>query len=335
MTNYTYQTIGISGADYVAPTPIINSVVPNCGSTLGGTTITITSDLNGFLATGNVITIDGVAPRSITSESTSQVVVVTESGAGQGDIVVNSITAVNAWSYVATPSTPEAPISTLSNVLSDSLKLNWTFESFVDYYKIQRKKDLGSWEYTGGEIQDTSYLDTNLTPESTYQYKVEAYNDSGFSTSNIVNVVLKNYGVEVLAWLGLVDTIENGSLASFITTFKFNRTGQQISAMEYPFLQMFVAGGIEEQFIAVPKLKNMRLNIQIHVKVTSINYEQETDLLIFDERLKNAIEIDLQNNGSCLLETIGDSVFNYLEDNIIEIIIPFTVLTKKFFAGNR
>ena len=78
---------------------------------------------------------------------------------------------------------------TATAVSSSSIVLNWNSAPNADGYKIYRSRsDIGIFTEIGNSVT-TSYTDISLTANTTYYYKVTAYNYKGTSfQSNIANV---------------------------------------------------------------------------------------------------------------------------------------------------
>ena len=79
---------------------------------------------------------------------------------------------------------PSAPIGlSASTVLPSRIDLSWTDTSSAEAgFRIERKIGSGSWSLlaTVG-ANTTSYPNTGLSPETTYSYRVSAYNAHGYS----------------------------------------------------------------------------------------------------------------------------------------------------------
>ena len=75
---------------------------------------------------------------------------------------------------------------------SDSVELSWSKSALADSYQIDVLKD-GKWTYVD-KITDTSYTVTELSPETSYQFRVFAFRDSKFSPSASVGTTTKAAG---------------------------------------------------------------------------------------------------------------------------------------------
>jgi fibronectin type 3 domain-containing protein len=83
------------------------------------------------------------------------------------------------------PPVPNTPADiTAVAVSASSIKINWSSSGWADGYKVYRSETSSG---TYNEIaliksaESTSYIDTNLPTNTTYYYKVSAYNDRGES----------------------------------------------------------------------------------------------------------------------------------------------------------
>jgi len=101
-------------------------------------------------------------------------------------MAVNSLGSSDYSSIVnATTSTvsyPTAPINlSISSVNSSQLRISWDSVSSASTYYIYRSSS-SSGSYTSvGSSSTTAYTDTGLDPNTTYYYKVMAYNSYGYS----------------------------------------------------------------------------------------------------------------------------------------------------------
>ncbi len=94
-------------------------------------------------------------------------------------------TPMSLGQFIASISVPEAPSDLTTTTESDSqIDLSWADNSFDELgFKIERK---GQSEETYIEIDDvdanvTTYSNGDLEPDSTYSYRIRAYNDHGNS----------------------------------------------------------------------------------------------------------------------------------------------------------
>jgi fibronectin type 3 domain-containing protein len=83
------------------------------------------------------------------------------------------------------PSIPDIPTNITASAASDSsIRINWSREGLADGYKVYRSETF-SENYNEialiNSADSTSYLDTNLPINTTYYYKVSAYNERGES----------------------------------------------------------------------------------------------------------------------------------------------------------
>src|SRR5262249_19307004 len=109
--------IGSNLYSYASSPPTVTAISPNSGSTLGGTSVTITG--TNFNGTPQV-TIGGVAASQVTVVNSTTLTAVTPAGSGSNVPVIvttsfGSSVAANIYSYVA-PVTPPPPPPTVAGV---------------------------------------------------------------------------------------------------------------------------------------------------------------------------------------------------------------------------
>jgi len=182
-----------------APAPTISTIAPANGSTLGGTTVTITG--TNFVGTPtvkfgttNATSVTLVSPTSITAVApagTPGAVAVTVTVGGQ------TITKSNSFTYTDTtaPSKPGTP--TVSSNEANKVSLTWTAStdaggSGLAGYRIYRN---GTQLNTSLAVNN-SYTDTAAQPNSTYSYTVAAVDGAGNvgSQSTAVSVTTRYRG---------------------------------------------------------------------------------------------------------------------------------------------
>ena len=94
-------SVGGSWSLILQPGPVITSISPSGGTTLGGTAVTVTG--TGLTGT-TTVTLDGVSATSVVVVSDTEVTCVSGAGtAGLGDVVAGGATLANAWTYFAVP----------------------------------------------------------------------------------------------------------------------------------------------------------------------------------------------------------------------------------------
>ena len=130
---------------------------------------------------------------------------------------------------------PNSPTNLVGNVISSTrINLTWTDNATNEQgYKIERKLGMGNYTLIDSVSANvTNYADTSLTPNTTYTYKVYAYNITGSSLyyTNEVTLTTKNIPI-VLTSFNSVDT-------SFkYDTIEFNNfSSGKTDTLEYTWL---------------------------------------------------------------------------------------------------
>jgi parallel beta-helix repeat protein len=120
------------------------------------------------------------------------------------------------WTISAVPATPS---SLNSNVISQNrVDLTWTDGCNTEEgFKIERRTPSGSWvQLQAVGINVTTYQDNNLTPATSYEYRVRAYNSTGNSGySNISSALTHPAGdIEDINIAAMYGTLYGASLAA-------------------------------------------------------------------------------------------------------------------------
>lgn len=106
--------------------------------------------------------------------------------------VIMVISLLPKHAYAAAPTTPTG--LTASFVSPNQVSLSWNYSYDATFYYIYR-----STSYTGtfipiSSVTNLSYLDSDISPNTTYYYKVQAYNSSGASTESAIASVSTSQG---------------------------------------------------------------------------------------------------------------------------------------------
>ncbi|HET6861901.1 MAG TPA: galactose oxidase-like domain-containing protein [Pyrinomonadaceae bacterium] len=112
------------------------------------------------------------------------------------------------------PSPPAVPVSLVANAgSSDQINLSWTDSSnSEDGFRIEQCQAAGCTNFAeiatvGANV--TNYSNSGLTPATTYQYRIRAYNSTG--NSGYSNVASASTGVLILAPSNLTGTAVSGT----------------------------------------------------------------------------------------------------------------------------
>ncbi|MCX7956948.1 MAG: fibronectin type III domain-containing protein [Endomicrobia bacterium] len=97
--------------------------------------------------------------------------------------------------------------------LDKEVTLSWQGEG-VDRFCIERSTDGVNWLILVGfsaNLKNTTYIDTNLTPTTTYYYRILGYNKEGVLSDGTSNVVVKTGLVIVSVTDGGIQTADDGT----------------------------------------------------------------------------------------------------------------------------
>jgi chitodextrinase len=173
--------------------PTVSLTSPSTGSTVSGTaTLSATaSDTSGiasveFLVDGTVVNTDTTSPYSFSWNSTSvsngQHTISAEATDENGNTATSSatVTVNNTTNCSAAPSVPSGLQATANG--PSSVGLSWTASTpaancSLENYAIYRNGTLDT------TVTGTTYTDTGLTPNTTYDYTVAAADTSGHSSA--------------------------------------------------------------------------------------------------------------------------------------------------------
>jgi endonuclease/exonuclease/phosphatase family metal-dependent hydrolase len=180
----------------VGQAPAITSLAPVSGPEAGGTVVVISG--TGF-AQGATVKFDTINSTSVTVNSATSINA-TAPGHAVGSVSVsvtnpNSQTGVksNAFTYVASPPSAPANLTAVASTTANQVTLSWTDTSSNETtFKIERCSGTTCSNFVqvnmvGANV--TSFTNTGLARNTTYRYRVRAFNSSGNSAySNIVTI---------------------------------------------------------------------------------------------------------------------------------------------------
>lgn len=126
------------------------------------------------------------------------------------------------------------------------------------------------------------------------------------------------------------------TLTAYKKRYKWNRQEEIFKPGDFPLLIAFPINTVTEEHIGIPKQKLVDLKINIFCKVHSPSGDTlESEMLKFDEIVKNAIEKDLLLGGKAIDIKVGDSEFAYLDKEYAESNFRVDIKLPRFTAGSR
>jgi hypothetical protein len=109
-------------------------------------------------------------------------------------------------------------------MVGSSVSLSWTASAYASYYKIFRAEGThtstatGTWQQINGNLTGNNYTDTSVTPDTTYTYYIQSFNESGTATSNFRSILTTN---APLSFSQNTPTMDNGAVALSWTTSNY------------------------------------------------------------------------------------------------------------------
>ncbi len=162
------------------PTPTVTSILPNTGTTAGGTTVTLTgTNLTGATA----VTIGGIAATNVTVVSATTITAITAAGgtAGAASVLVTTPGGTNAANTLFTWTTP-TPTSTGANLVYLQRSYSW----YSDFGNLSLQSGDGTEALPiTGHVGKGNFLDFLVTESGTLNYRLTASmssNDLGVLT---------------------------------------------------------------------------------------------------------------------------------------------------------
>jgi len=248
-TNKRFWTGGIPGEDLTLPS--IVSISTNTGSVDGGTSLSVLASSQ-LVSGGHTISLDDVdcttVSETISGTSAYVTIDVTTPAGDMGEATIkltdsNSGTDswIGAWEYVAALA-PDSPSSiTVSVVGETSLMPYWTFVPNVVSFDVYRSLEEDDNFSLIANVTTSSYVDTGLSADTTYFYKVKSRNANGVSAFSDVayNKTLNETQVgRVFYYPKTIRSIIVGLLDMFnnITVQRYDKSGTLVRTIDVPIL---------------------------------------------------------------------------------------------------
>jgi len=200
----TNISVTVSNLDTTPPT--VSMTAPANGVTVSGTTVTVSATANDNVGVTSVqFLLDGaplgapntLSPYSIVWNSTGAADGLHTLSARASDAANNTATATNISVTVSNPVAPIAPTSLTGTAISSTqINLTWVDNSSNETgFRVERCQNAGCSNFAllttvGSNI--SSFSNTGLTANTSYSYRVQAFNATGSSLfSNTVTVVTR------------------------------------------------------------------------------------------------------------------------------------------------
>lgn len=129
------------------------------------------------------------------------------------------------WDWQTAPAPlPRTFSQNAPQMVGSSVSLSWTVSDYASYYKIFRAEGThtstatGTWQQINGNLTGNNYTDTSVTPDTTYTYYIQSFNESGTATSNFRSILTTN---APLSFSQNTPTMNNGAVALSWTTSNY------------------------------------------------------------------------------------------------------------------
>lgn len=108
-------------------------------------------------------------------------------------------------------SSPAKPDLRPTYTTTDGIELSWTEAERASSYSLHRRPEGGAFSEIASGLADpsfhTSYTDTNVQADTTYEYKIEANNDAGSTESDVITVTADQWGTVLTMDFEIVDDV--------------------------------------------------------------------------------------------------------------------------------
>lgn len=197
------------------------------------------------------------------------------------------------WSFTTQPEpVPSAPANLYqTSVTSNSISLSWTQSALASGYNVYRSTNGVNFSKISS-TSNTYYTDTNLSPSTTYYYKVTAYNPSGESGYSNVIAVTTQQSIQYGTVNGVVNVYTGQSafvsFAPIEQSENVNWQVQKYTGPEYVPNQVVVGfkSGIKPEMLSSYPSP---FKYQIVSTLQTPNYEVNASLITVSTSVENAI----------------------------------------------
>ncbi len=245
--NYSAPSVPVNGSSAVLTAPLVNSITPNTGPSVGGTSVTIRG--NGFDAAGVTVLFGANPATAITVVNAGTITATSPAGTGTVSVVVTNTAAalsgtlLNGWSYFANI----APVANagpdqLGQFKNTLITLNGTGSSDANGDSLRYR-----WAQVAGPsvtLSDTTVAQPTFTATANGDYFFRLIINDGIvnSTPDTVRVQIVERA-PVLAAIGAQIVTEGNNLNFNATATDPDATTPTLSAVNLPAGATFVNNG--------------------------------------------------------------------------------------------
>jgi acid phosphatase len=231
------------------PVPVVNAILPNSGTTAGGTSVTITG--SGFTA-GPTVMIGGLPASIVTFVDSNSITAITPThAAGTVNITVTNTngqsgTLANGYTYTS-PTSFSLAASPSTAIPGQTLTVTWTAPSgrpandWIGLFKVgDPETSYISWRYTGGASSGNA---TFTVPNQAGQFEFRYFTNDSYNKVATSNTVTVSEGGATYSLAATPSTANPGQTLTLTWTAPSGRPGND-------WIGLFKVGDPETSYIS-------------------------------------------------------------------------------------